>query len=114
VHSHGGGGTCGGFYLHPKRRLRALVDEWVDVSLREMYEETLAVPAARADAGKIVKPHADTKKKVPPASLVDWDAIAADAERTRQLIALWSREVERKRSDEIEREDEMVLFGIKH
>lgn len=113
VHSQGGGRTSGGFYIKTKRRLKALVDEWVDVSLREMYEETKSQPAARKEAASIVRPFAEGKAPIPAPAKVDWEALAADAERVRRLIELWSRQERKKLEDEIEREDEMILFGIR-
>lgn len=112
-----GGGGGGRIWIGKKRlkNLREEVGEWVDVTLREMYAETKEVPAAKGSAAKLVKPYAEGRKKTPAEDAVDWAALQADAERSQKLIALWWDHVEKKRiEDEIEREDEMILFGIKH
>lgn len=102
----GGGGS--GYSSIRRKRVDQSVREWVD----ELYAE-LTAPAmpksVRREAGRIVRPFAESAKaKVPAVSAVDWDALAEEAQKVRALLDLWERTVHE--ADLGDEEEEMAAI----
>lgn len=107
---------------HPWRRLRhrksikEQVREYFDLSLREIYERSIAQPATAEAAAEAVQEHTRSRAEVPPASRVDWDEMERDLRAAQALVTAYQERLalEAKRlDDEIEAEDEEILFGLR-
>jgi hypothetical protein len=93
----------------PNKHLKHILDE----AVREYYGDIIASDAptaAKAEAGRIVKPFADKSSKLalaPRADTVDWTALEADAIQSRKLLDLWLRLLEQQ---ELSDDDDYLLL----
>lgn len=74
--------------------------------MREAYDEILGIakPQVKKQAAKIVRPFIEQGVKpitIPPARIIDWQAMERDAERVSALLELWQNEMQAMEDEEI-------------
>lgn len=74
--------------------------------MRELYEGITETAPLRTkkQAAKIVRPHIVSSVKsvsIPPASIIDWNALERDAARVSALLSLWQEQMENLEDEEM-------------
>lgn len=95
--------TTGGFYERRSRRVESKPRKKPDADVREWIEAAYAeMQGSRSDSAQAIAPRIvqavrdyetpaarTTAAIVPPASVIDWDALAADVAAVQQIVAAY-------------------------
>lgn len=105
----GAGHPAGGSRISPhgllKKRKKPFDTDLAE-QMREAYNEILGIakPQVKKQAAKIVRPFIESGVKpitIPPASIIDWQAMERDAARVSALLELWQSEMQALEDEEI-------------
>lgn len=78
----------------------------IALQMQVAYDELLgkAKPQVKKQAAKIVRPYIENGVKpitLPPADVIDWQALEKDAQRVSALLELWQAEMQELEDEEI-------------
>lgn len=103
----GGAGhtSISAFVLPTGKKRKKNIEDDITRSMREIYDGIIeqASQKTKKQAAKIVKPFVADEVKaiaVPPASIIDWQAMERDAARVSALLALWQAQMDTLREEE--------------